>query len=155
MKWAIALLLLTTAAPALACPPPPPGYQPLSAEEAFRRDVERTPNIVYAVVETTIREEGSVMGRLNPGSVRILHVYKGDLRPGQRIPMYGVSFSTDCGSAQYSRSDARRGAYGILLLEAWDGHERMPFDSFWDPAAVEEMFRQGLIRSARAAPEAR
>jgi hypothetical protein len=155
MKWAIVLLLLAGSAPAQACPPPPPGYQPPSAEESLRRRVAGAPNIVYAVVESSVQREGSVLTRLMPGSVRIIHVYKGSLRPGQRIPLYGVSFESDCGNVHFSRGDARQGAYGILLLEAWNGRDALPFVSFEDSTTVAEMMRLELIQSARTATTTR
>ena len=150
MKWLVVLLSLTGTAQALACPPPPPGYQPPSAEESLRYRVTSAPNIVYAVVERSIREERRAAARPEPGRIRILHVYKGNLRRGQRIPIYGLSVETDCGNIDYSRSDARRGAYGRLLLQAWDGRQAMPFVSFESRATVEDMIRLGLIASARA-----
>jgi hypothetical protein len=149
MKWTIALLLLAGASPALACPPPPPGYHRPSPEEALRGRVMGAPNIVYAVVESAIQGEGTDLNRTAPGHIRVMHAYKGGLRMGQRIPMYGLTARTDCGNIDYSREHAREGAYGILLMQNWNGHDPVPFVSFESQATVDEMLRLGLIVSAR------
>jgi len=151
MRWTVALLLLAAAAPTMACPPPPPGYQRPSPEEALRGQVMGAPNIVYAVVERAIQGEGSAPAGATPGHIRIMHVYKGGLRTGQRIPMYGLLARTDCGNIEYSREGARQGAYGILFLRAWNGHDPVPFVSFESQATVDEMLRLGLIQSASGA----
>jgi hypothetical protein len=78
-----------------------------------------------------------------------MHAYKGSLRMGQRIPMYGLLAHTDCGDIEYSREHARQGAYGILLMQNWNGHDPVPFVSFESQATVDEMLRLGLIVSAR------
>jgi len=148
MKWLIALLALIAVAPAMACPPPPPGYRPPSPEEALRSRVMGAPNIVYAVVESAIQGEGSALNRTAPGHIRIMHVYKGGLRMGQRIPMYGLLARTDCGNIEYSREHARQGAYGVLLMRNWNGQDPVPFVRFESQATVDEMLRLGLIESA-------
>jgi hypothetical protein len=152
MKYAAAWILLVCSTPAVACPPPADhgSHEPLSAEDILRQRVSYMPNIVYAVVERTIAREGASGFPRGPGVVRILHVYKGNLRPRQRIRMYGVSQHTDCGNLEYSREDARRGAYGVLLLSELSNEGSQPFVRFESPAVVEDMIRLGLIESARA-----
>jgi hypothetical protein len=156
MRLLIAIIASSLAVTAAhACPPPPTGYVPPTREEALRGDVERAQAIVYAVVETSIGAgerdfaTGEFSGRA--GIVRVIHVYKGDLRPGQRIPMYGLSYDTDCGSLQYAPATGRFGAYGVLFLHhPVEGRLPLPFSGFRPEADVAEMIRLGLIGSARS-----
>jgi hypothetical protein len=75
--WLLALAAAASASGAQACLPPEPGSR-MRTEEEILRDVARfAPNIAY--------------GRLVRGSdggrplFRVIHVYKGSLRPGQRV----------------------------------------------------------------------
>ena len=149
MRWAIFPVLAIAAAPAISCPPPPPGYHAPTPEEALRQRVRGATNIVYAVVDREIEEGGSPPVRAASGRLRVMHTYKGGWRMSQLIPMYGLTARTDCGNIDYSRSDARQGAYGIILLQAWNGRDPMPFVRFETQATVDEMLRLGLIESAR------
>lgn len=156
MKRLIALAMLGWAVPVAACPPPPPGYVPPTREEALRRDASAALAIVYAVVESPIGDgtldfaTGAFSGR--SGTVRVLHVYKGELAVGQRLQMYGLSYETSCGNLDYAPETGRRGAYGVLFLHHQvEGRRPLPFTGFRPEADVAEMIRLGLIRSAQAA----
>ncbi|MGQ0660976.1 hypothetical protein [Sphingosinicella sp.] len=156
MKRLMALMVLGCGAAAPACPPPPPGYVPPTREEALRRDVATAQAIVYAVVESPIGDgdldfaTGAFTGRA--GTVRILHVYKGELAVDQRVALYGLSYDTSCGSLRYAPETGRRGAYGVLFLHhRVEGGRPLPFTGFRPQADVAEMIRLGLIRSARPA----
>lgn len=164
MKHLLALIALgcgtAIASTAQACPPPPPGYVPLTREEALRRDVTAARAIVYAVVETPIGDgeldfaTGAFTGRA--GTVRIVHSYKGDLAVGQIVPMYGLSYETNCGDLHYAPETGRRGAYGVLFLHhRIEGNRPLPFAGFRPQADVDEMIRLGLIRSAARSAERR
>ena len=155
MKRLIALAVLGAASSGWACPPPPPGYVPPTREEALRRDVATAEAIVYAVIERPIGDgeldfaTGAFSGQA--GTVRVLHVYKGDLAAGQRVAMYGLSYDTSCGSLRYAPETGRRGAYGVLFLHhRVEGRRPLPFTGFRPEADVAEMIRLGLIESARA-----
>lgn len=151
-------LFAPVAAPiaATACPPPPEGYVPPSREEQLRARVQAADAIVDARVERSIGHgqlnaaEDTVSG--DPGTIRIRHVYKGDLRPGQRLRMYGVTDEgTSCGGAfRYETRFGRTGTTGLLFLyrRDLDRPTPLPFYEFVPQAEVEEMVRLGLIRSA-------
>lgn len=155
MKRLMALIVLGWGVAAGACPPPPPGYVPPTREQALRRDVATAEAIVYAVVESPIGHgeldfgTGAFTGRA--GTVRVLHVYKGDLAVGQRIALYGLSYDTSCGSLRYAPETGRRGAYGVLFLHHRVEGRPLPFTGFRPEADVDEMIRLGLIASARPA----
>lgn len=104
---------------------------------------DRATNIVYAAVDRSIRESG----HRRPGSIRILHVFKGDMQVGQRVATF-YDYRPVCPNLRPDRSVAiPRGAYGILLLEGT--REPFAFPSFVSQANVEAMIRFGIIRSTR------
>lgn len=145
MKWPLAALALATAAPGLACAPslgnePPRSYY-------VRQAAAAAPDIVYAMVEREMpapRARGGELRRL-----RILHVYKGDLRVGQRLTMHVSDSSTMCDPKPPARMQAPRGAYGVLLLYRPVGDAPPPFPDFLWPTDVEDLIQAGLIPSAR------
>jgi len=156
MKHLLALMLLGLSAAAPACPPPPPGYVAPTREEALRRDVAAAEAIVYAMVESPIGDgeldfgTGAFSGQA--GTVRVLHVYRGDLAVDQRVALYGLSYDTSCGSLRYAPETGRRGRYGILFLHhRVEAGRPLPFTGFRPQADVEEMIRLGLIVSGRPA----
>ena len=155
LRFALLLSCLVPAA-ARACPPPPQDYVPPTREEWLARRVADAPAIVYAVVERPIGR-GDVDYRTDvfsgvPGTIRILHVYKGALRVGQRLSLFGISWDTDCGSFHYDARLGRTGAYGVLFLDPVAARpEGYPFTGFLPETDVADMIRLGLIRSARTA----
>jgi|GraSoiStandDraft_59_1057299.scaffolds.fasta_scaffold320160_2 hypothetical protein len=155
MRWMIALVApIMCAGAAAACPPPPQNYVPPTREQMLREQVASADAIIYGVVGSTIGhgEIDPFTGRFSghAGTVRIRHVYKGDLRVGQRIRMYGLSYETDCGSLHYRLRTGRAGAYGLLLLHYGPGRrEPYAFIEFVDESTVAELIRLGLIRSAQ------
>lgn len=153
MKHRLALLAFAAAAsPALACPPPyyPPDQVPPSVDQLLRNRAEATPNIVYATVERSIPAWREDLSAQDLGMLRILHVYKGNLRAGQLIPMYGQVSLNDC-MYQYNREQAVRGTSGLIFLDAWDGSEPLAFESFQVPEVARDLIRIGVIQSAQAA----
>jgi hypothetical protein len=157
MRRALALIAFClTATAAQACPPPPPGYVPLTREQLLARQVGDAQAIVYALVERSIGS-GDVDYRTgqfagDPGTIRIVHVYKGELRAGQRLRLFGVSWDTDCGSFHYEARMGHAGAYGVLFLDPHGDRDGLyPFTGFVPAADVAAMIRLGLIQSARAA----
>lgn len=152
MRWFIALTALVSVAPALACPPPPPpppGHVYPTPEQMLRQRAEGVPNIVYAVVERPIRARDA---KEPPGSVRILHVYKGNLRVGQRVAMAFEPPVNDCDRGP--TECARSGDYGVMFLPALSGTAPIRYMGFQDPGKVDRMIGFGIISSARPAPPA-
>jgi hypothetical protein len=152
MRWTIALAALMPAAPALGCPPPPPrppGYVYPTLEEVLRQRADATPNIVYAVVERPILAPDPAEG---PGTVRIVHVYKGGLRVGQRIAMVFERPRTDCDWGP--NEGASPGTYGVMFLPRIEGSAPIRYMGFQHPGTVQQMIGFGIISSARPAPEA-
>lgn len=150
-----AALLVPTAA--RACPPPVESHRLPTRAEVLRGNVERAEAIVYAVVERSIGhgevDPDSDAFSGDPGTIRILHVYKGDLRVGQRLRLYGQSYESSCGDFRYDSRAGRTGAYGVLFLSRDDIASRQPiaFGTFTPAADVAEMIQLGFIRSARTA----
>ena len=144
------LLAAAAAAPALSCPPPyfPPGYVPPGPDEILRRRAEGAANIVYAVVERSLPPWRESLTGEEMGMLRILHSYKGALRAGQLIPMYGEVSQNDC-MYEYDHEAAGRGHYGLIFLDAWNGRDPLPFQRFERPEVAQDLIRLGLIRSAR------
>ena len=73
-----AVLMAARAGAASACLPPPPGWVPPTEEERVRSGAQWATDIVYGEVT-----RGSGSG--GTPRFRILHVYKGSLRPGMTI----------------------------------------------------------------------
>jgi hypothetical protein len=148
MRYFIVVLALISASPAVACPPSlPTDAPPPSRAELLRDAAEGAPNIVYAVVDEAVGAWQAIEQRR---LVRIIHVYKGDLRAGQRIWMALRRGNTECGGGTPTEITRLKGDYGILLLPAYragDDPPQMP--EFLDAADAEMLIRAGVIRSAR------
>ena len=74
----LAVVMAAWAGAASACLPPPPGWVPPTEEERVRSAAQWATDIVYGEVT-----RGSGSG--GTPRFRILHVYKGSLRPGMTI----------------------------------------------------------------------
>jgi hypothetical protein len=131
-------LAFLAAAPAAACPPPE-GPQPSVAEQA-RGIHGLASDIVYGVV---LRPTGG------PHSYRfrVLHAYKGALRPGQVITARATIGFNGARCGIMTPPPLARGRYGVV---AFTGTTQEL--NFIDQAYLEAMFEAGLIR--RASPEA-
>ena len=143
MKLLLAVALLAFSAPALGCGPtrPPPGGFDRGA--MTRQAARAAPNIVYGTVERDITSR-----RGEAGIFRVLRVYKGGLRAGQRIPMHYAAPTGGCVIPQpgYVFTQAR-GTSGVLLLGAQDRRGVFPFRGFLADEYVRWLVRDGFISS--------
>jgi len=144
----IALSLSATAAQ--ACPPVNQHPSAVAEREAaWRRCVEGSAGIVYGVVDRRV-----VWGR--GGTLRILHVYRGDFRVGQRLHVLYAppQIPGDCyvysppGSIFY-----RRGAYGVAFIGAPDANRRHGFGGLIGGNGAAQLIREATIESARTPGE--
>ncbi|MGH6694397.1 hypothetical protein [Sphingopyxis sp.] len=147
MKRLILMALLAVPTAGWACPPLN-GHPIAVAQrvEAFREQVIASKAIVYGVVERPITtREGSV------GILHILHVYKGDLMPGQRLKMRYALPPSRC--PIYAPKDyvfsQDRGTYGVVLIPEGADGDPLSLTGFQDAARVNFMISQGLIVSAQ------
>jgi len=125
---------------ASACPPLPPGYVPPTDEQRLDDFARRSDIIVYGVVTGTAR----------PGErsrLKILHVYKGNVRKGQTIlAQTGFDYPVPaCAGMMGPPPPKANGTYGVVALrtDAWGL-------TFIKAKDVQMMIERGLIRSARA-----
>lgn len=146
---AIAALLLS-ATPAEACLPPPPGSVLPTFEQTVRTAYLFTPDIVEAVVTRTIRRNDESR---RPGELRVVRVYKGNLRVGQRLPFYFNELWTSCDYAP-PEMFATRGSRGLVMLSSPDKGPPGRFRGFEGAEFVAELRRQGFLNPtpAPAAP---
>jgi hypothetical protein len=126
--------------PAVACLPSPLGTiepPPPTVEQRAEAIARNSENIVYGVLA-----RGIIDGR--PGQLRIIHVYKGDLRVGTRVAIK-QSWGFDppmCAGMMGEPPPTPKGAYGVF---AWSGEPELNEVSN-ERLAV--MFERGLIVSA-------
>jgi hypothetical protein len=153
-RLAFLILLAAAASPSRACPPPETGPNPPSPDEMLRNRAAQAANIVYATVERSIPAWRRDLGAEELGMLRILHVYKGTLRAGQLIPIYGQVSQNDC-MYEYDHAAAGRGHYGLLFLDRWNGSDPLVFVNFEAPGMAGNLIRLGIIRSARRTGAAR
>jgi len=136
-----ALLLLSTSAPVLACLPPPPGtpepVPPTKAERA--QSIARwSSDIAYGIVVSETGDEPRC---------KIIHVYKGALKPGQVIrPKLTWGFEPHPCPGMVPPHPAFKGSYGVIA------YRDEPELSFLPEDVLKEMFSARLIESAQAAP---
>jgi hypothetical protein len=136
---ALAAALLAPSA-ATACLPPPPGWKEPTHEEKIRRAYESSDDIAYGVTG-----EGLGGSRLN---FRVLHVYKGRLKPGDTIAVeesWGFE-GAPCTGILHPPWPAGSGVAGVIGFP----HDR-PALNWIDSGWLEIMFRNGWIVSARKA----
>ena len=132
--------LMLTPSPVLACLAPPPGTiepPPLTVEQRAEAIARNSENIVYGVLTRAI-----VDGHL--GELRVIHVYKGDLRAGTRVAIKG-SWGFDppmCAGMLGGSPPTPKGEYGVF---AWSGDPELNAVSH-ERLAV--MFKRRLIVSA-------
>ncbi len=114
MKRLILLSLLAVPTAGLACPPLNVHPKAVAQrEQDFRAQVDAAKAIVYAVVERPI-----TTAKNGVGSLRILHVYKGDMIAGQRAEMRYAVPRSRCPA--YVPKDyvfsQDQGTYGVVLI---------------------------------------
>lgn len=137
-----AVLLTALPAPALACLPPlpPPGMielPPPTVEQRAEAIARGSENIVYGVLTRGASDE-------EQGQLRILHVYKGNLRVGGHI-VIRASWGFDppmCVGMLGGPPPVPRGTYGVF---AWSGEPELNAVSDERLAA---MFELGIITPA-------
>lgn len=131
-----ALLAFAPVTPSLACtmlyPPPPPPTQ----EEIDRQARQMVRDSVGVLEVITTRRVTSIAG-----SARILHVLKGEFRPG-RIISVGAIGSAACGADMIPSSSR-----GVILVRESRG--RIFMGPFLQPRYIESMKRQGLVASLK------
>ena len=136
-------LSLWLGAAARACPPALPGEAPRALNDLERAQaIAASPNIVYGVVT---RSAGW------SARFRIIHVYKGPLRPGAVIEVqsgWGLDGPPCIGTAL--PSPIPDDTYGVVFFET-----SRPELNFVEEHDLAILFREGLIRSARAGGPAR
>ena len=143
----IVMALLAVPAAGKACPPL--NVHPVAVaqrEQAFRAEVNASKAIVYGVIERSITTRKDAVGVLH-----ILHVYKGDLIPGQRLEMRYAIPSPRCPihvpkDYVFSRD---QGTYGVVLIPDSAAGAPLPFTGFQSRARVDYMISRGLIVSAQ------
>lgn len=128
----LALAPLAIPSAALACSPIP-NYRPPTAaqlEQGVRDGFRRAHAVVEVVAET-----GSTGER--PGRMRVLRVFKGNVRVGSRLSVSSVP-GTACGAGDFPA-----GARGVMMLH-FPG-ERITFQGFIAPAHVAMLRRERLL----------
>ncbi len=142
MRLAFALAAFSLApTPALACLSAPPGTvepPPPSVEQRAAAIARDSAAIVYGVLTRSIES-----GR--DGELRIIHVYKGDLRAGMRVAIR-ASWGFDppmCAGLLGGPPPVPKGAYGVF---AWSGEPA--FNAVSDERLA-AMFKLRLIVSAK------
>jgi hypothetical protein len=137
------------ASPAIACPPPqPPTPEELrlrvhQARERATARFQDSTDIVYGVVTRPARQGGIAR-------FRILHTYKGSLRPGATITVRSVDYydlhPPDCPIPRPVL--VARGGYGVLAFSG----ERPALD-FMDSCTLDYWFRnRWIVRHSAARP---
>jgi len=139
LRLAALALSLGIGTAAGACLPPLPGEEMHVPNDLERAQIiAAAPNIVY----------GIVLGDAPAGRgvrFRIIHVYKGPLRPGQVIEAQaGWGLDAPMCAGMIQPAPAWRGAYGVIFFHA------DPEINFVGEHDLAVLFREGLIRSARA-----
>jgi hypothetical protein len=138
-RVAVGLAAVLGAGHAPACLPPPEGWVPPSVEERARVGAQWAMDIVYGVVV-----RGTESGRQE--RFRVLHVYKGPLRPGAVLDVErGWGLNPPMCPGMMMIPPVFRGDYGVIAFRS-----DRPALNFLGENELEVMFREGLIRSARA-----
>jgi hypothetical protein len=136
----LALAAMMAAVPAAACPPPLPGAvepPPPSDAEVAKRIYEGSANIVYGVVTHGSDRNGTPR-------IRIVHVYKGDLKPGRTVairPSWG--FHQPFCAGMIGPPILPTGAYGVIAFSG--DPEWNHVDDKW----LDLMFDAGWIRRSK------
>jgi hypothetical protein len=146
----IGLLALSTAA--LACHDTPASRAADQKALASLKAQARESAVVYGVLESAL---GYDLHDQNPdwnevATLRIIHVYKGEYQPGQRIQMRpGWPPLMTCMPLRIS---APKGAYGVLILEKPSDAQPIRHNGFLPDAFVAMLMKDGVIQSARSSP---
>jgi hypothetical protein len=140
MRVFFLLLLALAPTPALACRGP--GPDAIAQREAeFRRSVSDARAIVHAVVERDIVAGGG------GGRLRVVRVYRGDLRPGAILAM---SHAVPRGCLiRPEDSVVPRGRAGLAIIPR-GAMSPIPFTGFLPQATLDWMTRERLIDSTQS-----
>lgn len=133
---ALAALGICGESAAVACLPPPPGWVPPTQEEIVRSAANNATDIVYGEI---VRDGFS--GRTP--RFRVIHVYRGRLRPGQTIEArhgWGIN-PPMCAGMLGGPPPVPRGTRGTILFRA----ERPVLD-FLGERDLELMLAGGFIQ---------
>ena len=137
------LPLVLIAVPAAACPPPIPGAvepPPRPKAEVARSIASWSTEIAYGVVTN----DGGDRPRF-----KIIHVYKGALKPGQVIrPRVSWGFDRPPCFGMSNPPPVSKGDYGVIA------YSTEPELSFVPDDILTEMFKTKLIVSAKPRPRA-
>ena len=143
MKWLTTCASLLVPTAAIACPPTNQHPSAVAEREAlFWQEVTGATDIVYGVVDHAIVDSDRT-----GGSFRILHVYKGNLRVGQRLPM-AYAIPPSCPWEPPGQARVSKGSYGVILVDRRGVAGAVPFTGFLG-SSVERLFSKGYIKSAR------
>lgn len=125
---------MAAASPASACLPPPDGWVPPTEEQRVASAARWSTDIAYGEVV-----RGSDNGRTP--RFRILHVYKGALRPGTTIaaaPGWGLDPPICAG--MFMPPPVLRGQRGVILFSQY------PELNFLSDSELQLMFARGFIQ---------
>jgi hypothetical protein len=151
---AFTITLITCEGATLACPPSPPPSAEGAAEwdrriQSFKKHAVEAPAIVYGVMEDSLGYDKKRRDRNRVGTLRIIHVYKGRYRSGQRIKVRpGSHLLATCPMPPMSIG---RGSYGVVILDKTLGGKSMRHNGFLSPDLIRLLMADGIIRSARDA----
>jgi hypothetical protein len=156
MRYLIAALALASAS-AGACPPT--NGNPLAVAQrqvewerrfaAFRLHAQQAAGIVYGVMEESSDFDARRADYVR-GVLRVVHVYRGMFRRGQRIRMRAGTFPLGECAGMLPPALPPRGAYGVVILDWVRPGERVPHNAFLPPRIVDRLISEGVIRSARS-----
>lgn len=131
----LAGIFAAVSAPAAACLPPPPGIPeppPLTKEEKAKQIYTWSSDIVYGVVVNRMKHD-------RPPRFKVIHTYKGSLKPGQVIevkPSFG--FDAPPCSGLGSPPHHSKGSSGVIAFTGAptmnfvsDGYLKTMFDAKW------------------------
>ncbi len=132
------MIAFSASVPVWACLPPPPGFvEPLppTVDQRAAQIAEQSENIVYGELFST-----AYYGR--PGRFRILRVYKGSLRVGNRVKIQ-PSWGFDPPMCAWMNGGPFPTPKGVKGIFAWSGEPELKGVS---EEIFASMVKQGLIK---------
>ena len=131
---AVAAAILPGAAS--ACLPPLEGWKPPTLEERVQWAWDHSTDVVYGVVTKTSESE--------PIPFRVLHVYKGPLKPGATLALdRGWGLDPPMCVGMVPGPPVMKGQFGVIVF-----HNVRPTMTFLSEEELELMFAKGWIRRA-------
>lgn len=143
-------LALSTAA--IACPPPPPPTAESKAHaqrriEEFKRHAIQASGIVYGVVDKQIGYDARNLDSSKVGTLRVIHVYQGQYKRGQRVKMRpGFWPLSTCPMPPMSLP---KGSYGVVILDKPSDGKAIPHNGFLPDYFIQSFIADGIIQSAQ------